>query len=352
MITDPPTRPRPGDGRPIAPRRSGRLALGLAAALGLLALVAFLSVALGTRAIPVATVVEALVDPRAGDTDHDDVRDLRLPRTLIGIVVGAALGLAGAITQGITRNPIADPGLLGINAGAALAVVAGITWFGAAGAAGYVWFAFGGAAVAALVVYGIGVVGRGGATPVRLALVGAAFTAAAGSLTTIVVLSDIETLDRYRFWIVGSLVGRGLDSLVVMAPFMVVGAVLALSAGRVLNALSLGDDVATGLGQRLALARGASAAAVVLLCGTATALAGPIVFVGLVVPHVARRFTGPDYRWILAYCAPLGAVLLVASDIAGRLIARPGELEAGIVLAFLGAPVMIAIVRGSRLSGL
>ncbi len=352
MATLSPTPLGRGDGRPLLPHRPARLTLGLVAAVGALLLLAFLSVALGTRGIALGTVVEALFDPRAGDTDHVVVRDLRLPRTVIGVVVGAALGLAGGITQGITRNPIADPGLLGVNAGAALAVVSGITWFGAAGAAGYVWFAFAGAAVAAVVVYAIGALGRDGASPVRLALVGAAFTAAASSLTTIVVLSDIDTLDRYRFWLVGSLVGRDLGSLAVMAPFIVVGAALALSAGRVLNALSLGDDVARGLGQRLALSRAAAAAAVVLLCGTATALAGPIVFVGLVVPHVARRITGPDYRWILAYCAPLGAILLVAADVVGRFIARPGEIEAGIVLAFIGAPVMIALVRGSRFSSL
>ena len=338
-------------GRP-AVRRPARLAAGLALLLLLVAVAAFLSVALGARTIPLGTVVHALIDAGGGGNDRVVVRDLRLPRTLLGLVVGASLGLAGAIVQGITRNPIADPGLLGINAGAALAVVVGITWFGAAGAAGYVWFAFAGAAIAAVAVYAIGALGPGGAGPVRLALVGAAFTAAAGSLTTIVVLSDTETLDRYRFWLVGSLVGRDLGNLAVMAPFILVGALLALSAGRVLNALSLGDDVARGLGQRLSVARATSAAAVVLLCGAATALAGPIVFVGLVVPHVARWITGPDYRWILAYSAPLGAILLVASDVVGRFIARPGEIEAGIVLAFVGAPVMIAIVRGSRLTTL
>jgi iron complex transport system permease protein len=351
MPTAPTTVPGPAAGSPPL-RRTSRLAVGLGALVLMAAVVAFLSVALGARTISLGTVVEALVHTGGGGTDGVVVRDLRIPRTVLGLVVGASLGLAGAIVQGITRNPIADPGLLGINAGAALAVVVGITWFGAAGAAGYVWFAFAGAALAALLVYAIGALGPGGAGPVRLALVGAAFTAAAGSLTTIVVLSDIETLDRYRFWLVGSLVGRDLGSLAALAPFAVVGAALALSAGRVLNALSLGDDVARGLGQRLWIARATSATAVVLLCGTATALAGPIIFDGLVVPHVARWFTGPDYRWILAYSAPLGAILLVASDIVGRFIARPGEIEAGIVLAFIGAPVMIAIVRGSRLTAL
>lgn len=333
-------------------RRTGRLTLGLAVCAAALLVVALLGVALGARSIPLDVVLQALVDPQAGDNDHLVVRELRVPRTLIGLAVGAALGLAGAVIQGITRNPIADPGLLGVNAGASLSVVAAITWLGVASPAGYVWFAFAGAAVAAAVVYGIGSIGRDGATPVRLALVGAAFTAAVTSLTTMLLLIDIETLDRYRFWIVGSLVGRDLGTLAVMAPFLAVGAVMALGLGRVLNAVSLGDDVARGLGQRLGRARAAAAASVVLLCGAATALAGPIVFVGLVVPHIARRFTGPDYRWILAYSALLGPILLIAGDVIGRLVARPGELEAGIVVAFIGAPVMIALVRRSTLSGL
>lgn len=314
--------------------------------------VAFLGFALGTRAVPLDGVLEALIDPRSGDNDHIVVRELRVPRTLIGLAVGAALGLAGAVVQGITRNPIADPGLLGVNAGASLAVVAAITWLGVTAPSGYVWFAFAGAALAAAVVYGIAAVGRDGARPVKLALVGAAFTAAASSLITVALLSDLDTLDRYRFWVVGSLVARDLSALVALSPFLAAGAVLALTRGRVLNAVALGDDVARGLGQSLARARVAAAAAVVLLCGAATALAGPIVFVGLVVPHIARRITGPDYRWVLPYSMVLGAILLVAADVVGRLIARPGEIEVGIVVAFIGAPVMIAIVRRASVSGL
>lgn len=334
------------------PGRVGRRTAGLVATVAALVAVAVLGVALGARSIPLDTVLQALVDPAAGNNDHLVVRELRLPRTVIGLAVGAALGMAGTVIQGMTRNPIADPGLLGVNAGAALAVVAAITWLGVASPAGYVWFALAGAAVAAAAVYAIGAIGRDGATPVRLALVGAAFTAAATSLTTMMLLIDIDTFDRYRFWVVGSLVGRDLGTLAVMAPFLVVGAVLALGAGRVLNAVSLGDDVARGLGQRLGRARAAAAASVVLLCGAATALAGPIVFVGLVVPHIARRITGPDYRWILAHSALLGPILLVGADVVGRLIARPAEIEAGLLVAFIGAPVMMALVRRSSLSGL
>lgn len=341
--------PRPRVG---AVRRRPVLAAGIAVLAVVLVLVIGLSLALGARSMSPATALQALVDADPGDNDHSVVLDQRLPRTLIGLAVGVALGLAGAIMQGITRNPIADPGLLGVNAGAALLVVIAITWLGVASVEGYVWFALGGAALAAVLVYGIGTVGRGGATPARLALVGAAFTAAATSLVSLVLVTNVETLNQYRFWVVGSLVGRELDTLALLTPLLVVGALLAVAVTRDLNVLALGDDVARGLGQRLGRARAMAAGAVVLLCGSATALAGPIVFVGLVVPHAARLVTGPDQRWIAAYSALLGPILLLAADVVGRLVAQPGELEVGLVVAFIGAPLMIAIVRRSRLAAL
>jgi iron complex transport system permease protein len=203
-----------------------------------------------------------------------------------------------------------------------------------------------------VVVFGIGALGRDGAAPARLALVGAAFAAAATSLTTLVLLGDLDTLDRYRFWVVGSLAGRDADTFVAVLPLLLVGAVVALGTGRALNAIALGDDVARGLGHRLGLARAACAVGVVLLCGGATALVGPIVFVGLVTPHLARRLAGPDHRWILRYSLVIGGIVLVAADVIGRLVAPPGELEAGIVLALVGAPVMIAVVRRTKVAGL
>jgi iron complex transport system permease protein len=318
----------------------------------LLALVVLLGLVVGSRAIAPGTVIDALLGIGDPGNDRSVVLDQRLPRTLIGLAVGAALGVAGAVMQGMTRNPIADPGLLGVNAGASLAVVAAITWLGVGSAAAYAPFAFAGAAIAALVVHGIATLSRDGATPMTLALVGAAVTAAGTSLTTMLLLIDIDTLDLFRFWIVGSLAGRDLGALVSLLPFILAGALLALGAGRMLNAVALGDDVAAGLGQHLGRARIAAATAVVLLCGSAVALAGPIVFVGLVVPHIARRLTGPDQRWIIAYSMVLGPCLLIAADVIGRVIARPGEIEAGVVVAFLGAPVMIALVRRTRLSGL
>jgi iron complex transport system permease protein len=316
-------------------------------ALGVVAIAA-LSVALGARAIAPGVVLQALVSPDPVLADHVVVRELRVPRTLLGLAAGAALGLAGALIQGLTRNPIADPGLLGVNAGASLAVVAAVTWFGVASAAGHAAFAMTGAACAAALVYAIGARGHDRELPVRLALVGAAVTAGATSLISVVLLRDIETLDSYRFWVVGSLAGRDADTLIALTPILAAGAVLALTRGGALNTLSLGDDTARSLGQRPGRVRLLTGLAVVALCGGATALVGPIVFVGLVVPHIAARIAGPDWRWILALSAPLGAMLLTGADIIGRMIARPGEIEAGIVVAFIGAPVLIALVRRDR----
>jgi len=342
------TRAAPPGGRVASPRILG----GFVVAAVLLALVVTASFVIGTRDIEPGTVIDALLRPDPTRTDHVVVLDLRLPRTVVGLLAGLALGLAGALMQGVTRNPLADPGLLGVNAGASLFVVAGIAWFGVTSALGYVWFAFAGAAVAATVVYVIGSLGREGATPVKLALAGTALTAALTSLITIILLSDDQAFDRYRFWAAGSLVARGLDSTLPLVPFIAVGAVLAVAAGRMLNALALGDDLARGLGHRLVTARIVCAVAIVLLCGSATAMAGPIVFVGLAVPHIARWFTGPDYRLILALSALLGPALLLAADVLGRVIGRPGEIEAGLVVAFLGAPVLIALVRRVKLAGL
>jgi iron complex transport system permease protein len=225
--------------------------------------------------------------------------------------------------------------------------VLAISVLGVGSPAGYVWFAFGGAALAAVLVYLVAS-GRTGPSPLSLTLAGAATTAVLTSFITLILLRDLDTLSQYRFWSVGSLVGRDLDTAATLAPFLVVGAVTALLLGRSLNSLALGDDLARGLGQRVGIVRIVAGVAIILLCGSATSLAGPIVFVGLVVPHIARRFVGSDYRWILAYSIPLGAALLVVADTVGRLIAPPSELEAGIVVALIGAPVLIALVRRDR----
>jgi iron complex transport system permease protein len=327
-------------------RRPSARAAGLLLGLAVLGLTVLLSLAHGARPMALSAAVDAFAafDPRS--QDHLIVRSLRLPRTAIGLVVGASLGLAGAIMQGLTRNPLADPGILGVNAGAAVGVVTAIHVFGIGTAIG--WMALGASAL----VYALGSTGRGGATPVKLALAGAATAAMLSAVTSAVVLLDQQTLDRFRFWAVGSLTGRDLGLLPPLAPFLLVGAVLALGLGRTLNALSLGDDVAASLGQRVGLARLAGAAAVVLLVGAAVSLAGPIGFVGLVIPHVARSITGPDYRWVLAYSAVLAPILLLGADVVGRLVVRPGELQVGIVTALVGAPCFIALVRRRTLAEL
>ena len=230
-------------------------------------------------------------------------------------------------------------------------MVGAISLLGVGSASGFVWFAFLGAAAAALVVYGVASVGWGGVTPVKLALVGAAFAAVATSATTVVLLTDERVLAQYRFWQVGSLVNRPWSTIAVLAPFVLLGLVLAVPTMRFLNAVALGDDLARGLGQNVVVGRLLVLAAVVLLCGAATSLAGPIAFVGLLVPHVARAVVGPDHRWVLPYAAVLGPVVLLVADVAGRLVARPSEIEAGLVVAVIGAPVLIALVRGTKAAG-
>ena len=336
-------------------RRTGRRippAVSLALALGVLVLVALASLAIGTRQVPIDVVFGAFFSPVAGDADQVVVRDLRLPRAVIGIMAGAAFGVVAALLQGATRNPLADPGLLGINAGASLAVVAAIAFLGVSSPFGFIWFAFGGAALAAAVVFAIGSSGGAGATPAKLALTGAALTAATTPLITLLLISDEGTLSQFRFWSVGSLSGRGLETAAVLWPFLVVGLALAAWLAGRMNLLALGDDVARGLGVRLGTTRIVTAVAVIVLAGTATSLAGPIALLGLAVAHAARGLIGGDYRWIMPLAAVLGAIVLLAADVIGRVVVAPAELEAGIVAAIVGAPVLIALVRRTKGSAL
>jgi iron complex transport system permease protein len=346
-------RPAPaGDSRPAVRRSSTRRTLVklLIAAVVLLAC-CLGSLTIGARSVGLPTTIDAITafDPSNGD---QAVVLSRVPRTVVGLLVGAALATAGAALQGIARNPLADPGILGLNAGASLAVVVGIYLFGLSSASGYIWFAFAGAGAAALAVYAVASLGREGATPVKLALAGAALAAGLGSLTNAVLVSSQETLDAFRFWQVGTLSGRGWDVIAAVAPFLLGGLVLTLGTGRVLNSLALGDDVARGLGQNVNLARGITALGVVVLCGAATAAAGPVAFVGLVIPHMVRLAVGPDYRWILTFSALLGPVLLLGADILGRVILPPGEVQVGIMTAVVGAPFFIWLVRRRRMAQL
>lgn len=325
------------------------------AVLGLVVVVLVLacgaSLALGARQLDAATLLDALTRFDAADGDHA-VLAARIPRTVVAVLVGAALGLSGAAMQGVARNPLADPGILGVSAGAALGVVVAIAFLGLTRVTEYVWFAFLGAGLAAALVYAVASAGRGGATPVGLALAGAALSAGLASLMNGVLVISSSTLDVFRFWQVGSVAGRGWDVVVPVLPFLLVGAVVTLATGRLLNGLALGDDLARGLGQSVGAGRAVTALGVVVLSGAATALAGPLLFLGLVVPHVARALVGPDYRWVLPLSMVLAPVLLLVADTAGRLVLPPGEVSAGVMTAVLGAPVFLWLVRRTREVGL
>jgi iron complex transport system permease protein len=311
---------------------------------GILVIVALASIAIGARGLSLEQVWHGLFE--ASGTYGDTVVADRLSRTLLGLLAGAALGLAGAVLQALTRNPLADPGLLGINAGASAAVVTAITFLGVTSLSGYVWFAFCGAAAVGALVWFLG--GSRGATPVRLALAGTAISAALYGYLQAVMILDEAALGRMRFWTVGSLTSATDETIVQVLPFMAVGMALALSLARPLNAMAMGDDTAKALGANLNRTRALAMLAATVLCGAATAACGPIVFVGLMVPHVVRSFTGPDLRWILPYATVLSPVLLLGADVIGRVVARPAELQVGIVTALLGGPVFIFLVRRRR----
>lgn len=332
-------------GRKSRRRHAGR-ALGLTAGLAVLLAVLALSIAVGAKPLTPGEVWHSLTDPAA--PHYTVVHRMRLPRTLLGLLAGSALGLAGGVMQALTRNPLADPGLLGINAGAAAGIVTAVSFFGAATFSGYVWFAFLGAAAVSVLVYVVG--GGRGATPARLALAGAALNAALLSYVSAVMLLDTASLERMRFWTVGSLAAADAGTITGVAPFVLAGLLLALLLARPLNALALGDDSARALGARPVRVRGASVVAVTLLCGAATAACGPIVFVGLMVPHVVRALTGPDLRWLLPYCAVLAPAVFLLADVLGRVLAAPGELQVGIVMSVLGGPFFLWFVRGRKVA--
>ncbi|HEX2313254.1 MAG TPA: iron chelate uptake ABC transporter family permease subunit [Thermomonospora sp.] len=348
------TPPSPPDA-PGGPRvRGARAWLPVAAAVTLAAL-CLLSLAVGSRAIPLDQVMATLTDRDGADVAPDVeaiVWGSRLPRTVLAVLAGAALGLAGAVMQGLTRNPLADPGLLGVSAGAAFGTVVAAGVLGVTSLLGSIWFAFGGAVVAAVVVYLLGSRGRGGSSPVKLALAGVAVTYLLDSLTSGIALTDPEALDRYRYWSAGSLTGHDGGTLLRIAPFLAVGAVLALTLAPALNSIALGDDVAAALGRRLGVIRVRAALAVTLLTGAIVAVTGPIVFVGLVVPHVVRILTGPDHRRLLPGCVLVAPCLVLVADIIGRVVARPTEIDVSLIAAFLGAPFFIALVRRRRLAEL
>lgn len=308
------------------------------------------SLTIGARSVPVGEVWAALTT--AADSTSADVVRSRIPRTVLAVAVGAALAVAGAAMQGMTRNPLADPGILGLNAGAAFAVVAAIQLFSIGSVLGFASAAFLGAGVAAVAVYVIASLGRAGATPVRLALAGAGLSAALSAATSAILLTNNTAIGQFRFWQVGVLGARSVRDVLLILPLMLAGAAVIAGSARLLNTLALGDDSAAGLGISVARGRILLGAGAVLLAGSATALAGPIAFVGLVVPHAVRLLVGGDYARIIALSALLGPVLLLVADTVGRVIAPPAEVQVGVMTAVIGAPVFIALIRSGRQVGL
>ncbi len=325
--------------------------LGLFTAAILLVVVFCLSLAIGARTIAVGDVLSALF---SGETtiDSETIWSLRLPRTLLGLMAGIAFALSGALMQALTRNPLADPGILGINAGAAFAMVAAIGLLGISHPLSLIWFAFAGTGLAAVAVYAAAMGGRAGATPLRLTLAGVAIGAVLRGLTSTLIFLDPNTFDHMLNWEVGSLAITGYNNLIYTAPFVAIGVVLALISAPVLNVVALGDDQARSLGAGLSRARIMTVISVMLLTGAATAAAGPLGFLGLMVPYVARSLVGSDQRWIFAYTLVLAPIVLLTADIIGRLSMRPAEIQVGIVTAFIGAPVLIWLVRARKVTAL
>lgn len=332
-------------------RRYGRQFGAAVAALSLVAL-ALLSILVGGRGISLATVVNAFFSYDPLSLEHVIIREYRLPRTLLALLCGAGFGVSGALFQAVSRNPLADPGVLGVNAGAAFFVTLAVGLFGWHSINAYIWASFAGAILATSAVYVLGASRRDGATPVRLVLAGVAISAILGGIGSSMTFLNPQAFDAMRMWHVGSVAGRDISVVGTVAPFIAAGLCLALIAARSLNVVALGEDLAKSLGSSILSARLVAIVAITLLAGASTAAAGPIAFVGLMVPHAVRWFTGPDQRWIIGLtmiCAPL---LLLAADIAGRLVLYPGELETGIVTAFIGGPVLILLVRRMKVSGL
>lgn len=321
------------------------LPVGLLVGSVLLVVSLAVSVTLGAAEIDVGTVFAAVFRYDETLFNHLIIRTVRLPRIVAGVMIGSALAVAGAIMQGLTSNPLASPGILGINAGAAFAVVVGVYFLGSPPLLVYAFFAITGAAVAAIVVYTLGSLGRGGTTPVKLTLAGVIFTAFTTAFTTAILVLDQQTFDQIRFWTIGSVAGRDWELVAWMAPFMVVGMVGAMALSRQITTISLGDDIAKGLGQDTTRVKMLAAVMVILLAGASVGLAGPVGFVGLIVPHVVRAICGVDYRWILPYAMISGGLLVVIADSVGRIVLRPQEVPIGVMLALAGAPFFIYLAR-------
>ncbi|RCW65887.1 FecCD family ABC transporter permease [Saliterribacillus persicus] len=309
------------------------------------------SLAFGSRLVSWNELIDGLFHSNTDSYGANVVRK-RVSRTVFSLFCGAALGVSGALMQAVTRNPIADPSILGVNTGASLFVVSGIAFFNISTANQFIWFALAGAAITAVFVFGIGSMGRGGATPLKLVLAGAATSAALSSLVTAIMLPRSYVMDQFRFWQVGSVGSGSWDSIITFLPFLIIGMLLGIFSASALNALALGDEMATVLGIKTSMLRLIAAVAAVLLCGATTALAGPIGFIGLLSAHAIRLMLGPDLRYIIPLSAISGAIILTISDVIGRLLGSPGELEVGVVTAFIGAPLLIILAMKLKVRSL
>ena len=333
--------------------RTRRLVLVVALLMAALVVLLVASLAIGSRLIPTGTVMDALTNFDPGSDDQLVIRFSRLPRTLIGVLAGAALGLAGVLTQSLTRNALAEPGTLGVNAGAAVGVIIGLIATGGASIVVYVWFAFAGAALTSVLVHRLGRTGRSGVDPARLVLAGAALSIVLSALTRALILSaDATVYESFRSWATGSLQGRGWESLPVVGTCLVVGLLISLARAGPLDSVSLGTDMATALGVNIRLTWTLANAAIVVLAGGATAACGPIAFIGLASPHIARAVSGPNHRLLLPVSALLAAVLLLLADVIGRIVVFPGEIGAGVMTALIGSPFFIHLVRRGRVVGI
>lgn len=352
-MSAPPVDAAPGADATVeqSPVSSSRRTLGLVVFLGLLFVSIIASLMFGSNPLPFGQVWHVIWD-RDGSEASSIVWTLRMPRTLIGIITGAAFAIAGALIQSLTRNPLADPGILGVNAGAGFAVTLGVGIFGVTSISGYIWYSFVGAALATVLVYLIGSARGAVASPVRLVLAGVALGAVLGGMASFLTLIDQETFRQLRRWGVGSIAATTLDDARLVLPFLLVGLLLAFAIARQLDAVALGDDLASSLGVKIFRVRALGLIAVTLLAGGATALTGGIGFVGLMIPHIVRWFVGPNQRWIFAYSLIGGPIMVLLADTLGRVLGRPGEIEAGIVCAVIGAPVLIFLVRRRKASGL
>ncbi|MCO5219231.1 MAG: iron ABC transporter permease [Thermomicrobiales bacterium] len=325
--------------------RTALMFIGLLVLAGLAALLSLFSLRFGSLPVTTREAWDAVFRYNVDSYEQTIVREMRVPRTIIAFFIGGGLAVAGTVMQGVTRNPLGDPSILGVSAGASFGVTTAIFLFGISTPAQFVWFAFPGAAVASIVVYSIASVGRGGPTPVRLALAGVVMSSLLGAWTSALLLMSEQTLDLVRFWSVGSVAGRNLSVLWTMMPFILPATLACLLMGHQLNVLSMGEESARALGMNTQRVRMISSGLVVILTGASVAVAGPIGFVGLATPHIVRSIVGADYRWILPYSFFTGAALLTTADTVGRVIARPSEIQVGVVMAFVGAPFLIALAR-------